>query len=79
MTLMLSGHFFYIWFGFFLFLSPFWEFRENGVVKNLQFKPQSLGAMLDFSYVCYWRCLCKRQLVILMILIFFMEVTMNAV
>ena len=35
--------------------------------------------MLELSFVCYWRCLCKQKLVILMILNFFMEVTMNAV
>ena len=46
----LSGHFSI--FGLvFVSLSLFWEIRDNGVVKNLQYCPYSRGIMLEFKYI----------------------------
>ena len=36
---------------FSLYLSLFWELRDKGNLKNLQFWPESLGAMLDYWYM----------------------------
>ena len=33
---------------FSLYLSLFWELKDNGNLKNLQFSPESLGAMLEY-------------------------------
>ena len=35
-----------VWFS--LCLSLFWELRDNGVVWNLQFRPQTLRVMAEF-------------------------------
>ena len=34
-----------------LYLSLFWELRDKGNLKNLQFWPESLGAMLEYWYI----------------------------
>ena len=36
---------------FSLYLSLFWELRDKGNLKNLQFWPKSLGAMLEYWYI----------------------------
>ena len=36
---------------FSLYLSLFWEFRDKRNLKNLQFSPESLGAMLEYWYI----------------------------
>ena len=36
---------------FSLYLSLFWELRDKGNLKNLQFLPESLGAMLEYWYI----------------------------
>ena len=36
---------------FSLYLTLFWEFRDKGNLKNLQFWPESLGAMLEYWYI----------------------------
>ena len=36
---------------FSLYLSLFWESRDKGNLKNLQFRPKSLGAMLEYWYI----------------------------
>ena len=36
---------------FSLYLSLFWELRDKGNLKNLQFWPESLGAMLECWYI----------------------------
>ena len=38
-------------FGVSLYLSLFWELRDKGNLKNLQFWPESLGAMLEYWYI----------------------------
>ena len=35
----------------FLYLSLFWELRDKGNLKNLQFWPESLGAMFEYWYI----------------------------
>ena len=34
-----------------LYLSLFWELRDKGNLKNLQFWPESFGAMLEYWYI----------------------------
>ena len=34
-----------------LYLSLFWKLRDKGNLKNLQFWPESLGAMLEYWYI----------------------------
>ena len=36
---------------FSLYLSLFWELRDRGNLKNLQFLPESLGAILEYWYI----------------------------
>ena len=36
---------------FSLYLSLLWELRDKGNLKNLQFWPESLGAMLEYWYI----------------------------
>ena len=36
---------------FSLYPSLFWELRDNRNLKNLQFLLESLGAMLEYSYI----------------------------
>ena len=36
---------------FSLYLSLFWELRDKRNLKNLQFWPESLGAMLEYWYI----------------------------
>ena len=38
-----------VWFS--LCSNLFWALRDNGVVKILQFCPQSLGVVLEFQYI----------------------------
>ena len=38
-------------FDVFLYLSLFWKLRDKGNLKNLQFWPESLGAMLEYWYI----------------------------
>ena len=40
---------YFVWFS--LCWSLFWEFRDNGVVKNLRFCAESLEVMLEFKYI----------------------------
>ena len=43
---------------FSLYLSLFWELRDKRNLKNLQFWPESLGAMIEYWYIerglLYW-------------------------
>ena len=36
---------------FSLYISLFWELRDKGNLKNLQFWPENLGAMLEYWYI----------------------------
>ena len=36
---------------FSLYLSLFWELRDKGNLKNLQFWPERLGAMLEYWFI----------------------------
>ena len=36
---------------FSLYLSLFWELRDKGNLKNLQFWPENLGAVLEYWYI----------------------------
>ena len=56
MTPRLSGHIsflFLVWFS--LCSSPLWELRDNGVVKNLQFCPQSHVYIINYNFILIYR------------------------
>ena len=62
MTVRLSGHLsIFVWFS--LCSSPFWELRDNGVVKNLLFCPQSHVYIILIYQT--WACVVKAVIKIL--------------